>query len=142
MRKHVSRISIGFSVFVLVCSACIRNREALPKVDSGSEACLIGTVEKKFYPGPPNFGESPTDSKMPIWILTLSAPEHFSTGDSLISLRISNLSGADTDIAKFAGVRVIAKGKLSSATTPGDVTPVVFEYAKLAVADGQNCGDM
>ena len=113
--------------------------------DTDQAVLLTGRLRQERHWGPPNFGESPkTDSMFVAWILELPRPVviHAHGDDSKlrrdVTLKRIQLQEGSVPTegwkAKLGKV-VLVSGKLSTASTGGDVTDVTLDVEDLRLMD-------
>ena len=135
-----------FSLFrnalVLFCIFCIQFDSAHATdvefyADGQSEVSLCGVIRHELRWGPPGFGETPQkDSRFTAWFVSFENPLQFRyVGErseeqkqylSEIQLSLDPTSIHKRDLLQLTGQWVAVTGRLWSATSQGDVTPVVL----------------
>jgi hypothetical protein len=147
---HQFRAIIGL-LFLLHPSVAFA-RSCADGVQLGTKATveLSGVLHRQVRWGPPNFGESPaTDSKFTVWVVSLSKPVRISGAARSGAIFRSPIPGIQFSVdpttfdwkvlEALDGKMVVATGMLWSATSQGDVMPVVMAIKTLAATSKPVC---
>lgn len=103
---------------------------------SQEDVRICGVVHRKSFWGPPNFREEKAnDSKWTAWILGLNSPIQIATGSELQregeatvnEIQLESLSDVQKKaLGRFNKKRVVVSGRLWTASSQGDITPVIM----------------
>ena len=120
------------TIFLVACSSEARELKcSSTTIDDGQSVVIVGKLKKEVHWGPPSFGESPnTDSKFTAWIIEKMQSYVRNTGKPIRRMQIQ-ASGKSARLTPLDGKVVVAQGKLWSATSQGDVTPVILVATKV-----------
>ncbi|UXI68898.1 hypothetical protein [Tahibacter amnicola] len=113
------------------------------QVDRGTIVAVTGVLQRDIHWGPPNFGENPeSDARFDAWILVVSPELDVRLSDpakgperqrlSRLQLSVAPEIASRAELLRRVGQSVRASGKLWSASTPGDVLPVVMGVTAMA----------
>lgn len=132
------------ALYGIICHAHPNGPEELST--GGTEPVEIcGVLRHETRWGPPNFGENPkTDSRFTVWIVSLRKSVSVRSGSEIgkegredvseIQLSIDRSKFKRKDLQQLDSKQVQASGKLWTATSQGDVTPVVLALTKIKTA--------
>ena len=114
-------------------------------VDHGNQVQLCGTLKREMHWGPPGFGETPkSDIKWVAWLLVLRKPTVFyhkgdngeNIAEELTRVQIGLGSHEfDDQLRRAVDSQIVVGGKIWSASSQGDVTPVVIWISSMAVTN-------
>jgi hypothetical protein len=116
--------------------------KAVIVADTGAPVRLCGRFRQEVRWGLPGFGETPRiDAKRSVLLLGLArsaAFRHKTDSGKTVDERISKLqisapsSEAGLAVRRQSGKAVVVEGPVGSASSEGDVTPVVMQLASVA----------
>jgi hypothetical protein len=116
--------------------------KAVIVADTGTTVRLCGRIRQEVRWGPPGFGETPKiDAKRSVLLLGLTRSatfRHKTDSGQTVDERISKLqisvpsSAAGLAARRQSGKAVAVEGPVWSASSEGDVTPVVMQLASVA----------
>ena len=130
-------------VFLIVSPiSALADEVAAVSADQAAPVSLCGSLKRETRWGPPGFGETPkVDAKRLVWFVELRRPTVFrhkgdngkNVEETLKAVQISLASNAfDHQLHRSQGRPVVITGPVWSASSEGDMTPVVIEMAAIA----------
>lgn len=100
--------------------------------DTNMEVVVEGRLRREEHRGAPNYGETPDkDVKFVAWILDVSNPvSRVGRGGAVLHIQVHG-PRLKKAMARLDGQFIRAAGRLWSATTPGDVTPMILAASSI-----------
>jgi len=129
------------AIIGLLCAVASNAHPSSTLLTTGmAQTMICGTLHDESRWGPPNFGENPkTDSKFTVWIVSLRRPVVVNFGKDIRQteqrkefdeIQLSIDSGDRALVLRLEELNhtlIIVSGRLWTAVSQGDVTPVVLE---------------
>ncbi len=146
------RFKLHTAVFVLLGlfgaapqTTFAKDAQAVIVADNGDAIRLCGRIRQEMRWGPPGFGETPKlDAKRSVFILRLQRPAAFrhksdagQPVDQVLSKVQISLPSSESRLAvrRMTGRAVVLEGPVWSASSEGDVTPVVLQMTSVSKID-------